>query len=336
MNRMKLAGWWKSLDNKDVQCVLCPQNCIIGNEKTGFCKVRKNIDGKLYSLNYGYPSAINIDPIEKKPLFHFYPGTRIFSVGTIGCNFDCKFCQNYEISRNTYERPNKEFLSPDEVVEMAINNECKSIAFTYNEPTVFGEYVLDIAKCAKDKNLETVSVTNGFINNQPLKDIYKYIDAVNIDLKSITNDFYKTLCRGEVNPVLDAIIHLYKKGTMIELTNLVIPTHNDSMANIEKLIDWIVANLGVEVPLHFSAFYPTYKLTNLCRTPRGVLDKARQLALLKGMKYVYEGNVMTEEGYNTYCPRCKKLLIERDVYTILANNLRDNLCSCGEEINIIQ
>ena len=331
---MKIANWWNKKEGLVVECGLCPRNCIINNNQKGFCKTRQNIDGVLYTLVYGYPVAINIDPIEKKPLFHFLPGTNIFSIGTIGCNLECKFCQNYEIARNNYERKGREYLSPEEVVELAINHECKSIAFTYNEPTVFAEYVLDIAKIAKDKNLYTVMVTNGYVNKEPLKDIYTYIDAANIDLKAFSTDFYKNVCNGKHDAVLTAIKNIFDMGVFIELTNLVIPGLNDTEDMIEDLLEWIIKNLNCDIPLHFSAFHPDYKMKDIHRTPKSTLDKIRTLAINKGFKYVYEGNVMTTNFDNTYCPRCNKLLIERQNFTVIENKLKESYCSCGERINI--
>lgn len=332
---MKRAKWWQKLDSNRVQCQLCPRNCIIPNNKKGFCKTRQNIEGELYSLVYGYPVAINVDPIEKKPLFHFYPGSTVFSIGTIGCNLECKFCQNFEIARNNYEPKGRNYISPEDIVELAINNECRSIAFTYNEPTVFAEYLMDIAKLAQQNHIKTVMVTNGYINPQPLKEIYTYIDAANIDIKSFSPIFYNEICNGELEAVLNSIKQIYDLGVFIELTNLVIPNFNDNKEEILKLFSWIRDNLGLEVPIHFSAFHPDYKMKNIQRTSKSSLDNIVSQANTFGMKYVYEGNVMTDQHDNTYCPQCGALLIERQIFTVTENNLIGGYCDCGEKINIV-
>ncbi len=331
---MKVAKWWQRKEKSAVQCNLCPRNCYIKPDEKGFCATRKNIDGTLYTLVYGYPSAINIDPIEKKPLFHFYPGTKIFSIGTIGCNLECQFCQNFEIARQNYKRKGREFLDPKDVVDLARNNECDSIAFTYNEPTVFGEYIIDIAKEAHKIGMKTIMVTNGFINPKPLSDIYRHIDAANIDLKAISEEFYKKLCHGKLSPVLTAIREMYQMGVFIEITNLVIPEYNDDVDKINKLLTWLAQNLDYDVPLHFSAFHPAYKMTDVRRTPKKKLDQIRQTALDMGFHYVYEGNVMTTKYDNTYCPSCNRLLIERQLFTVVENALKGSHCQCGQEINI--
>jgi len=332
---LKVAKWWQERENKILQCQLCPRNCLIKNNHKGFCGSRQNIEGTLFSLVYGYPVAINIDPIEKKPLFHFYPGSKIFSIGTIGCNLECKFCQNFEIARNNYERKRQDFVSPEDIVELAVNNECKSIAFTYNEPTVFGEYVSDIAKVAKKNNLKTIMVTNGYINEKPLKEIYKYIDAANIDLKSLSLEFYKDICDGKLDSVLDSIKMIFDLGVFIELTNLIIPGLNDDVAIVNYLLKWVKNNLSINVPIHFSAFHPDYKMRNIQRTPKSILDRIVDQAKILGFNYVYEGNVMTNTHDNTYCPKCQKLLIERQIFAVIENKLKEPFCTCGEKINII-
>lgn len=333
---MELAKWWHPAEKNTVICDLCPQNCIIGKGKIGFCGSRKNIDGKLYTLNYGRPIAIQIDPIEKKPLYHFYSGSDILSVGTVGCNFECQFCQNHQISRNPVATNTTQYYSPSEIVDIAIEKQCPSIAFTYNEPTIFGEYLLDIAKIAKKRGLKTVMVTNGYINQDPLKEIYQYIDAANVDLKAMEDDFYEKLCAGKLDPVLNTIKLLHKMNIFLEITNLIIPDYNDSEKSLLQLIHWIKKNLGTDIPLHFSAFYPAYKMQDVPRTPGATLEKVREMAVQSGLNYVYVGNIMSPNGYNTYCPNCKKLLIHREAYQIIENNLQNGQCSCGQKINIIQ
>ncbi|MBN2279521.1 MAG: AmmeMemoRadiSam system radical SAM enzyme [Candidatus Marinimicrobia bacterium] len=333
---MKLAKWWQALENQKIQCNLCPKNCIMNKDQSGFCKVRKNIDGKLYSMVYGKPVALNIDPIEKKPLYHFYPGTKIFSIGTLGCNFACKFCQNYDISQKDFVSINLRDVSPQEVIESAIANRCQSIAFTYNEPTVFGEYVFDIAKIAQQRGMKTVMVTNGFINRKPLDEIYHYIDAVNVDIKSFSEEFYRNICSGELGPVLKSIKRLNELGVFIEITNLIIPGINDNPVSIYELLHWIEMEMGYDIPLHFSAFHPDYKMRDVAPTKKEALDAIYKIAREMGFKYIYEGNVMAGTHDNTYCPRCGKLLIERNYFSILNNSLKTDRCDiCGEKINIV-
>ncbi|MFP4546587.1 MAG: AmmeMemoRadiSam system radical SAM enzyme [Fidelibacterota bacterium] len=329
-----LAKWWQAQEDNRVQCQLCPRNCIIAEDKKGFCQTRQNKKGKLHTLVYGYPSALNIDPIEKKPLFHFYPGSRVFSIGTIGCNLECQFCQNYQIARQNYVRKDREYLAPAEVVDLAVNNECESIAFTYNEPTVFGEYIIDIAEIARAQDLKTVIVSNGYINPEPLREIYSLIDAANIDLKSSSGNFYSDICHAEMEPVLRTIQELAKMDVFLEITNLIVSGYNDSENNVTDLLDWLYDHVGPEVPLHFSAFHPAYKMLNVPRTSKQALDNIRQIALDKGFLYVYEGNVMTTKYDNTYCPNCGELLIERQIFTVVKNNLKQPRCKCGQKINI--
>ncbi len=332
---MHKAKWWRKDKEKKIICELCPRNCLIDINNTGYCKVRKNINGTLYSLVYGYPCAINIDPIEKKPLFHFLPGSQVFSIGTIGCNLGCDFCQNHDISKECKLPRSLEYISPQDLVEMATQHESKSIAFTYNEPTIYSEYILDVCKQAKKVGLKTIMVTNGFINKDVIKELYVNIDAANIDLKGFSQDFYKNYCSGNLNNVLENIIEIKKQNTFIELTNLIIPGLNDSEEIINNLVDWIISNLGKDIPLHLSAFYPAYKMLDKIRTPKKTLNKARKIAINKGLNFVFEGNVMTNEYDNTYCPNCNKLLIERQIYTIVYNCLTTSVCSCGQTINII-
>jgi len=328
---MKQALYYKELKSNIVQCELCPKKCVIKEGETGNCKARKNIKGRLISLVYGKSIASNVDPIEKKPLYHFLPGSKAFSIGTAGCNLHCLHCQNYDTSQAIADESGNTLL-PEEIVEFAENKNCKSISYTYNEPTIFYEYMLDTAKLAKKKNIKNTIVSNGFINEGPLRELCKYIDAANIDLKSFDNDFYKKVCDAWLEPVLNSLKILKENNVWLEITNLIIPTLNDDLREIKKMCKWIKENLGEEVPLHFSAFYPTYKLLDKPRTSGEILMKARETALKEGIKFVYVGNVQTEAN-NTYCPKCKKLLIERQGFFVTENNIKDNKCSkCGEEI----
>ena len=329
------ARWWHALENNEVECFLCPRHCRLKNGKRGVCRVRTNIEGSLFSEVYGKPIAIHVDPIEKKPLYHFQPGSRIFSIGTAGCNLQCEFCQNWDISTADGHLGMGRIVQPAEIVQSAIDNQCGSIAFTYNEPTIFGEYVVDIAKIAHQSNLKTVKVTNGYITQEAIADIYPLIDAANIDLKSMNADFYRKRCHAELTPVLEAIVAIQKVGTFIELTTLLIPGLNDSEGEIQKLCDWILDNLGNDTPLHFSAFHPAYKMSNWPQTTKEVLDRARTIALRTGLHYVYEGNVLTDSESDTFCPACGRVLIKRGWYTQVKKSLQGNRCECWQKIPII-
>jgi pyruvate formate lyase activating enzyme len=304
---------WRDIENRTVICRLCPNNCVISDGKRGLCRARINIAGKLYSLVYGYPCSLHIDPIEKKPLYHYYSGQAILSFGTFGCNLFCKGCQNFDITRQdaSDEKSSKlKYYSPKEIVEIALKNNIKMIAYTYNEPTIFFEYMIDIAKLAKQHGIKNVIVSNGYINPKPLKELCKYIDAANIDIKGITEKFYKEYSKTKLQPILETIKTMHKSGVWIELTNLIIPDMNDDQKNIQKLCTWIKENVGTNVPLHFSKFYPYYKATSIRPTLAKTLENAKDIALKVGLKYVYIGNLGFLE--NTYCHKCGKLLIERE------------------------
>ncbi|MDD5599961.1 MAG: AmmeMemoRadiSam system radical SAM enzyme [Victivallaceae bacterium] len=291
-NTAHLARWWKSLDDAKVQCGLCPRACRIADGKTGFCGVRKNIGGKLYSLSYGMPVALHVDPIEKKPLAEFLPGTKTFSLGTFGCTLDCSFCQNASLSRGSYTGAAYEnYLAPERVVELALDNNCRSVAFTYNEPTVFAEYAIDIAELAHKRDLKTVLVTNGYITEQAAADLYPVIDAANVDMKGFSEEFYRSMTASHLNPVLNAIRYFYELEKHIEITNLVIPGKNDSMDMIDAWLDWVEENLDKKAPLHFSAFFPTHKYYGSPRTPRETLWKIKEHAAERGFTSVYLGNI---------------------------------------------
>ncbi|MBW2973235.1 AmmeMemoRadiSam system radical SAM enzyme [Candidatus Woesearchaeota archaeon] len=329
---MKEALWWKKQKNKNVQCFLCPRNCVIEESKMGFCGVRQNQKGKLYSLVYGKATGVQIDPIEKKPLYHFKPGTAAFSIGTVGCNLVCQHCQNWATSQAKPGQWHTYDITPEEVVEKAKQEHCSTIAYTYNEPTIFFEYVLEIAKLAHKKGLKNVLVTNGFTGKEALLDIIKYIDGANVDLKAFDNEFYKKYSGAWLEPVLESIKTYKKKNVWLELTNLIIPTLNDDTAKLKEMCAWIKENIGADVPLHFSAFYPSYKLEDLPPTSAATLMDARKLAMKMGLNYVYIGNVVTTDEDNTYCPKCKEMVIERMNFTILQNKLKDGKCKCGEKI----
>ncbi len=328
------ARWWETLPNGKLHCYLCPRHCQIGEGLAGFCFIRKNVGGKLYNLGYAQPAAVQVDPIEKKPLNHFLPGTRIFSMGTAGCNMGCFFCQNWDISKSKSDQVNSFHLEPEAVVLSAIEYKCPSLAFTYNEPTIWGEYVADIAKVAHEIGLKTVMVTNGYITREAIFDVYEHIDGANIDLKAFTEDFYSKMTLTHLQPVLDALKMLrHETNVWFELTNLIIPTLNDASEEIKGLCGWILGNLGDDVPLHFTAFHPDFKLRDKPRTPPETLHRARRIAMEMGLKYVYEGNILSDAA-NTICPGCKKVVARRSWHDVgYVRIAEDGACQfCGYKI----
>lgn len=325
---MKEALFYTKHEEKEVQCHLCRHNCRIADGNRGICTVRENRDGTLYSLVYGLPCAWHTDPVEKKPLFHFYPGSKAFSIATVGCNFQCLHCQNHDISqmpRNS-RRVIGEAMSPEDVVEEAIRNGCRSISYTYTEPTIFYEYALDIAKLARERGLSNNFVTNGYIEEEPLKAIRPYLDGANIDLKSFSEHFYRTICKAELSQVLKTIQSYKALGIWIELTTLIIPGHNDSDEELTSIVRFIKQELGIETPWHVSAFYPTYKLLDAERTPARTLSRARQAGIAEGLRYVYTGNIPGNDGENTFCWNCKKRVIHRHGFSILSYDIHDGQC----------
>lgn len=324
---MTLAKWQRPAENGKVLCTLCPRYCSIGEGQAGFCYIRQNIDGKLYSTGYGKPTGFGLDPVEKKPLNHFYPGTQILSFGTAGCNLGCKFCQNWSISKAKLDELNALHYSPEDVIELAKKYRVPSIAFTYNDPTIFGEYVIDISKLARQEGINSVMVTAGYIDKEARKDVYKYIDAANVDLKAFTERFYHKITYSHIDPVLDTLKWL-KNETEIwfEITNLMIEGENDNPGEVKEMCGWIAANLGDSVPLHFTAFHPDFKMRDIPRTSSETLRLAREMALVEGLKYVYVGNVHDSEGQNTYCPGCGKALIVRDWHSIIDYGLAGSRC----------
>ena len=331
------AQFYKKLDNGKALCYLCPRYCEIGDGQTGFCFVRKNEGGTLYALAYANPYAIHIDPIEKKPLSHYLPGTRILSLGTAGCNLGCKFCQNWDISKARYDHERAYAFAPEAIVETALQRDCPSIAFTYNDPVIWAEYAIDIAKAAHAAGLKTVMVSAGYITPEALPAVFDHIDAANIDLKGFTENFYRKTCLAHLAPVLETLKMLKRRGTTwLEITNLIIPTLNDSLDEIRAMCQWILDHLGPEVPLHFTGFHPDFKVMHLPPTPAAVLEEARLLALTLGLQYVYVGNVATREGNNTYCPACRTLLIRRTGHAVYEMNLEEGRCpTCHLKIPII-
>ncbi|MBN2190525.1 MAG: AmmeMemoRadiSam system radical SAM enzyme [Candidatus Aureabacteria bacterium] len=328
--RVKKALFGK-LENGELSCGLCPHNCRLPEGSLGICGTRRNSGGQLFSLIYGCVSSLGVDPIEKKPLYHFYPGSRILSAGTVGCNFRCSFCQNWEISQNTYF-PCR-FVEPRALVSSAEEQKSIGIAYTYSEPLIWYEYVSDCAKLCKSKRLKNVLVTNGYINREPLEQILPYIDAMNVDLKSFNDGFYRKLCKGTLEPVLNTI-RTASKSCHIEITNLLIPGENDSESEIDAMSRWIEENTGRQTPLHISKYFPRYRL-NAPETGAEAIKTARDIAL-KHLDFVYAGNVDMPGASDTLCPECGAVLIERSGYNTEIMNLKENICGkCGSEINII-
>lgn len=328
---MREAKYYKSLEGKRVRCELCPHRCSLAPEKTGICKVRKNVDGKLYTLNYGEVVSIANDPVEKKPLYHFYPGETILSIAANGCNLSCPYCQNWEIAK---EITPSRYISPEEMIGITEKYGAFAIAYTYTEPLVWFEYVLDTARIAKEKGIKNVLVTNGTINQEPLEELLPLIDAMNIDLKSSNPTFYKKVVKGNLNTVKNTIEQAYKKGVHIELTNLVIPGENDSLNDFHTITDY-VSSLSPAIPLHFSRYFP-YRNFPAPPTSITTLLQAYNIARKK-LHYVYLGNIWEiEEGSNTYCPECENLLIARRGYYTQIKGIKDKRCSeCGRPVDVV-
>lgn len=331
---LKEALWWKESKNNKLLCTLCPRYCEIGQGQAGFCYIRQNINGKLYTIGYGRPTGFGIDPIEKKPLNHFYPGTKILSFGTAGCNLGCKFCQNWTTTKAKLDDSNSIIASPEDVVLLAKRYGTPSIAYTYNDPTIFGEYVIDIAKLAKQENIKSVMVTAGYIDKEARKDLYKYIDAANVDLKAFTEEFYFKNTYSHINYVLDTLVWIKSETDVwLEITTLLIPGENDSEDEIKKECDWILKNLGDEVPIHFTAFHPDFKMRDKNSTPHSTLARAKNIAISSGIKFVYLGNVHDSKNQSTYCKNCNSLLIERNWHLVSLVNLKGNRCKiCGTKL----
>ncbi|MDD3238097.1 MAG: AmmeMemoRadiSam system radical SAM enzyme [Candidatus Gastranaerophilales bacterium] len=321
-----------SLTSNKVQCTLCPRNCTLGDGQRGFCYVRQNINGKIKLTTYGYTTGLAIDPVEKKPLYHFYPGSKVLSFGTIGCNLGCKFCQNYTTTKAKIDPTLLQKASPIEIATMAKKYGCKSVAFTYNDPVIFFEYAIDTAKECKKLGIKTIAVTAGYINPEPREKFFKYIDAVNIDLKAFSNDFYKRNSLVTFPPILDTIKYVNKKTNChLELTTLIIEGENDSETELKNEFNWIKNELGENIPLHLSAFFPCYKFENHKPTSPQRLIKSYNFAKEAGLNYVYTGNLHHEKTSTTYCKNCKKELIIRNQYIIKSYNLDyDGKCKfCG-------
>jgi AmmeMemoRadiSam system radical SAM enzyme len=327
--------WWHALDdNERIHCDLCPRACVMKEGDRGFCFVRQNVDGAMVLTTYGRSTGFCIDPIEKKPLNHFLPGTSVLSFGTAGCNLGCRFCQNWEISKSREIELLSEEALPEQIADAALSSGCRSVAFTYNDPVIWAEYAIDTAKACRERGLKAVAVTAGYIMPEARKEFYSVIDAANVDLKAFTELFYTRVTLSQLQPVLDTLRWLkHETDVWFEITNLIIPTQNDAPEEIERMCDWILNNLGDDVPLHFTAFHPDFRMQDIPRTPEQTLIRARQQARSAGLKYVYTGNLFDKTSQSTYCPNCQACLIERDWYTLGAYKIRDGNCSsCGTKI----
>jgi len=322
----KEAFMYKKLDNKRVLCRICPNSCILSPGDRSVCRSKVNADGKLISLAYGNPCAVHVDPVEKKPLYHFRPKSRVFSIAAAGCNFRCLNCQNWSISQvrpmdvRTYD------MFPDKVVKETVKSGSFSIAYTYSEPTTFFEYMYDTAKIARGEKIDNILVSNGYINQKPLEKLCTVLNGANVNLKAYSNDIYKKLNGGTLKPVLNTFKTLHEKGVHFEMTNLVVPGYVDNAEMVKQMCGWILKNLGPDYPLHFTRFFPQYKLTRLAPTPVSTISSFRDLAMKEGIHYVYVGNVAGHKGSNTYCHNCKKMLIERRGYNIPRIHISEGKC----------
>lgn len=310
--------FWHPLDNGKLQCDLCPRYCQLNKNQRGLCFVRGRVNDEIRLLSYGLSSGFCIDPIEKKPLNHFLPGTPVLSFGTAGCNLACRFCQNWDISRSRETARLSDSASPQALAEAAFNHHCRSIAFTYNDPVIFHEYAIDVARACHDKGINSIAVSAGYVCPEPREAFYAEMDAANIDLKAFSERFYKRICGGELAPVLDTLKYIHHETDVwLEITTLLIPGENDSDSEILAMCEWIRDHLGPEVPLHFTAFHPDWKMRDHPPTPLAILRHARALALQQGLKFVYTGNLPDQEGNTTYCGQCGEALIKRQGYTLI-------------------
>ncbi|MCE5339596.1 MAG: AmmeMemoRadiSam system radical SAM enzyme [Planctomycetaceae bacterium] len=332
--KLKEAVLYEQAEDKKVRCNLCNHRCKISEGNRGLCGVRQNIDGKLYSLNYHKLCAANADPIEKKPLFHFQPGSRAFSISAPGCNFQCDFCQNWQISQILDNKIEGQAVEPARLVDLAIGEKCRSMAYTYTEPTVFMELAADCAIIAKQRGLANVFVSNGYMTKNAIDFAKDWLDGINIDLKSFSEGYYKRLCKAKVSPVFQTIDYVANHTNIwMEITTLIVPGENDSEKELRQIAEFIFNTCGADVPWHVSRFYPQYKYTDASATPYSTLQMAYDIAKQVGLRYVYIGNLRTQKGENTYCPKCGSLLVEREGYYITQNRIKNSIClDCGEKI----
>ncbi len=330
---VKEVMYYKKLEGLKIECGICPKKCRISDLERGYCGNKENRGGTYYSLVHSRPCAIHVDPVEKKPLFHYLPSTMAFSIATAGCNFECRFCQNWRIAQYRPEQIQSSFTPPEKIIRMSIEKNAPTIAYTYSEPVVFYGYMFDCAKMGRLKGVGSIMISNGFINEKPLAELCKYLTAVKIDLKGFTDKFYKDQCSGELEPVLNTLRVLKRTGIWFEIVVLIIPTLNDSPAEIKNMCRWIAENLGKDVPLHFSRFHPMYKIRNLPPTPLKTLETCLAIAANAGLHYVYLGNIPGHPAESTYCPGCSRVVIRRIGYSIVENKIREGKCSeCGHPI----
>jgi pyruvate formate lyase activating enzyme len=317
--------YWHDLPDGRIQCDVCPRLCKLHNGQRGLCFVRANHNGAVVLTTYGRSSGYCVDPIEKKPLNHYLPGTPILSFGTAGCNLSCRFCQNWDISKSREWDTISDAAAPETIARAARRLGCRSVAYTYNDPAIFMEYAIDVAKACREQGIKSVAVTAGYMTPEPRSEFYKYMDAANVDLKAFSEDFYHRICGGHLQPVLDTLIYIKQETRVwLEITTLLIPGHNDSEDEIDRMTRWGVASLGPDVPWHFTAFHPDWKMLDVRSTPASTLARARKIAMANGLRYAYTGNVHDEEGASTYCHGCGATLIGRDWYEITAWNLDEN------------
>lgn len=327
------AKFYEKLPYRKVKCKLCPRECLVDDRERGYCGVRENRNGVYYSLVHSRVVSAHVDPIEKKPFFHFLPGTLAFSLATAGCNVNCKMCQNWEISQVRPEQVRSTYLPPKKLAELAVRSGSKSIAYTYSEPVIFYEYMSDSAEAGRAAGVRSAVVSGGYIQEQPLKELSKRVDAIKVDLKAYSEKFYREVVSGELKPVLQALATMRKLGVWNEIVYLVVPTLNDADAEFLGLAKWVKSNLGLDVPVHFTRFHPQYLLKNLPPTPVKTLERAKAIADAEGLRYVYVGNVPGHPGENTYCPKCRRAVVERAGFTIRSLNLAKGKCRyCQETI----
>lgn len=329
---MTPTQYWHRLNDGRIQCDLCPRYCKLQEGQQGLCFVRARQRDAILLTTYGRSSGFCIDPIEKKPLNHFLPGTSVLSFGTAGCNLSCKFCQNWDMSKSREMDTLADEAQPETIARAAAQRGCCSVAYTYNDPVIFHEYAIDVAQACRERGIKSVAVTAGYVCDEPREEFYRYMDAANVDLKGFTERFYKQICGGSLQPVLDTLVYIkHHTNVWLELTTLVIPGENDSEAELERLTQWVVEHLGPDVPIHFTAFHPDYKMLDVPSTPTATLAAARRIAMKNGIRYAYTGNVQDHEGGSTYCHHCHEKLIGREWYELSDWNLSDNGCCrfCG-------
>ncbi len=330
----EVEAWhYEKRENNEIICKICPRECHVGDLERGYCGTRENREGTYYTLVYGLPCAVHVDPIEKKPLFHFLPGQNAFSIATAGCNVNCKFCQNWRISQFRPEQTQNVELPPSAVVDGAIRTGAPVIAYTYSEPVIFYEYMYDTAKLGRERGVRSAVITGGHISQKPLVELCEQVDAIKVDLKAFTESFYRDIVHGELQPVLDALVTIKEQGVWLEIVYLVVPTLNDSESEIQELSSWIMRELGPDVPVHFTRFHPMYLLDNLPPTPIPTLERAADIAGAAGIHYVYLGNVPGNRRESTYCPSCGEPVISRYGYHIRKIDITDGACAeCGTRI----